>query len=205
MTDLSKKTIEYYNQNAVTFYEGTVNADMSYVMSKFCAYLEEMAAGKEPIKVIDAGCGSGRDIKAFIERGYSVRAFDASSEMARMAGELSGIEVECRTFSDVNEICEYDGVWACASLLHVPREELEGSIMKLRDALKENGVLYMSFKCGDSERTKDGRFFCDMTEEQVVDILNRLKMKPLEIFITGDVREGRGDERWINVIAGKKN
>lgn len=206
-----ERTISYYNENAVVFCEGTRNADMSETRGRFLQYLKPDAL------ILDAGCGSGRDSKAFMESGYRVVAMDGSEKMCRLASKYLGQEVQCRRFEDIDEKDRYDGIWACASLLHVPYELLPKVIAKLVDALVDGGVLYASFKYGGDkmkgEREAGGRYFTDLTEEGWRKVLeevederkgSRKKLETVECFVTGDVREGRGGERWLNVVGRKK-
>lgn len=195
MKDKLQSTIEYYNSNAEEFIEGTLNADMSACMDSFFSYVEPGGT------ILDAGCGSGRDALAFLQRGYKVEAFDASEELCRKASEYSGVEVRCLRFEEFCEYDRYDGIWACASLLHVEREQLPTVLGALRAALKPDGVIYVSFKYGDSDRMKGGRFFVDMNEKSITELLTSAGMKIVECFVTGDVREGRSNEKWINAIA----
>ena len=188
-------TIEYYNNNAEAFAAETINADMSYCLERFLKYLEPGS------RVLDAGCGSGRDTIAFMENGYVVDAFDASEEICRLASEKTGIEVKCLRFEDLSGSDEYDGIWACASLLHVRKKDLPGVFHKLNELLMAGGILYASFKYGTGEREKNGRFFTDMTEPELVSLVTSEGMDILELFRTKDVRPGRTNEEWVNVIA----
>ena len=100
---------------------------------------------------------------------------------------------------------EFDGVWACASLLHVEVDKLADVMKRVWDSLKEDGILYASFKYGTEEREKDGRYFVDLDEVKVRELLEKDGMfQVLECCVTGDVREGRNSEKWMNVV-GKKN
>lgn len=195
MKDKMHETIEYYNKNAEAFCNGTFNADMSYCIDKFLSYVDPNGL------ILDAGCGSGRDIKTFLKKGYRVEAFDASEAICLKASELSGIAVRCMVFQDFKEIDRYDGIWACASLLHVERKKLPEILMTLQKGLKANGVIYASFKYGDADRMKDGRFFVDMNEELMAHLFESIGMKMIECFATEDVREDRNGEKWINAIA----
>lgn len=153
-----ERTISYYDENAATFCEGTRNADMSETRGRFLQYLKPNAL------ILDAGCGSGRDSKAFMESGYRVVAIDGSKEMCRQASAYLGQEVQCRRFEEIDEKEVYDGIWACASLLHVPHELLPKVIARLIVALVDGGVLYASFKYGEEEREAGGRYFTDRSE-----------------------------------------
>ena len=141
-----KRTLSYYDENASAFCEGTRNADMSEMRGRFLQYL------KPGTLILDVGCGSGRDSKFFMESGYRVVALDGSKEMCRQASAYLGQEVQCRRFEEIDEKEVYDGIWACASLLHVPYELLSKVIAKLITALVDGGGLYASFKYGEEER-----------------------------------------------------
>lgn len=193
--EMVDNNIEYYNINAASFVAGTQNVDMSIWRDEFESYVTDGG------RILDAGCGSGRDSKAFIQHGFSVVAFDASREMCKAASKLIGQEVWQMKFQEIAFEEEFDGIWACASLLHVPYEELPNVMNKLHKALKPNGVIYVSFKYGDSKMTKGERTFSNFTETTVEKMLNEAGFKVVECGITGDVREGRGDEKWVNVIA----
>lgn len=190
-------TIKYYNDNAASFFAGTVDIDMSELHNKLISYLPEGAL------ILDAGCGSGRDSLAFQELGFAVEAFDASEELIKKARELSGIEVQLKQFHEVNEINKFDGIWTCASLLHLPRTELESSMRLLSNALKPYGVWYLSFKYGTTEREIDGRHFTDMDEcllQKLVTSIGDLSV--IEMWISMDKRPDR-DEKWLNAVLRK--
>lgn len=154
-------------------------------------------------RILDAGCGVGRDALAFAERGYSGVAFDASSEMVRLATQRTAGRVELMRmgFDDVDWLGEFDGVWACASLLHVPAAHLPRVLRRLGAALRPGGALYMSFKFGAGERAVGGRRFTDHTEKTLRHALGGTCLALAEIWVTGDVRAGRTGERWLNAIA----
>lgn len=200
-----KRTLSYYDENASAFCEGTRNADMSEMRGRFLQYLKPGAL------ILDAGCGSGRDSKFFMESGYRVVALDGSKEMCRQASEYLGQDVQCRRFEEIDEKEVYDGIWACASLLHVPYELLPKVIARLIVALVDGGVLYASFKYGEEEREAGGRYFTDLREdgwkkvlEEAEEEMKESRLETVECFITGDVREGRGGEKWLNVVGRKK-
>lgn len=197
----------YYRQHAQRFYDETVNVDMSALYQPFVTCLPPGAC------ILDAGCGSGRDAKAFSEMGFVVDAFDASAELVALARRLTGKPVEQRRFEDVVAVGKYDGIWCCASLLHVPAAELPEVMAKLAAALKPGGVWYLSFKYGSGEREKEGRRFTDMDEAGLREIVRKVNcilakksggekadIEIVEIWQTGDLRAGRGSEVWLNAI-----
>lgn len=183
-------TLDFYNQNANSFFESTVNVDMSSFHSRFLSLV------KPGGRILDAGCGSGRDAKIFKDLGYLVSAFDASEELVKLAREYSGVDVQVNSFSQFGDQDIYDGIWACASLLHVPTTELPKAIDNLWNALRLNGVLYLNFKLGDKECMRGDRFFTDMNESSLTDLL-RNYASPFDIWVTKDQRPDR-EEYWVN-------
>ena len=188
------KNIDYYNEHAKDFFEGSVDADMSEWRNRFIQLLP--AGGR----VLDAGCGSGRDSKAFIMEGFSVVAIDASKEMCRMASDLLGQEVWQMRFDELSFEDELDGIWACASLLHVPYEEMHSVMERMKSGLRPDGILYASFKYGDEVTQKGERSFSNFTEESLRTLMEEEGFEVLEQGVSTDVRPGREDEKWVNVI-----
>jgi len=192
------KTLDYYNKNAEEFCQSTVDADMSVCYQMLEKYLQPGA------KILDLGCGSGRDSKYFLSKGYEVTAVDGSEEICKYASEYLQRQVQCVRFDEMKFQGEFDGIWACASLLHVEVDKLADVLKKVWSSLKEERVLYASFKYGTEEREKDGRYFVDMDELRVRELLEKDGMfQVLECQVTGDVRDGRSSEKWMNVV-GKK-
>ncbi len=187
-------TVDFYNQNADAFVADTVSVDMGALYVRF---LQDIPAGG---LLLDAGCGSGRDAKAFLARGFRVCAFDASPVLAEMAAALLGQPVATRTFDQVDEVACYDGIWACASLLHVPEPSMSDALGRLWTALKPDGVCYVSFKLGEGERSHKGRHFTDASEERLRGWLAKLAdVVSAECWITQDQRPER-QESWLNAI-----
>jgi 2-polyprenyl-3-methyl-5-hydroxy-6-metoxy-1,4-benzoquinol methylase len=188
-------SVDFYDQNASTFFAQTAYADMSDGRRRFLSHVPDGGT------ILDAGCGSGRDAKAFLERGYGVEAFDASAEMVRLASDFTGLSVRHMTFDQMSWSERFDGIWASASLLHVPRVELPGIAQRFQRALKLGGVWYVSFKHGTDEREKDGRRFTDMTESLLQkDLLASTTLEVLDVWVSQDVRPGRADELWLSAI-----
>ncbi len=193
-------TLEYYNKNAEQFAQGTFFVDFVKIQERF---LSKLKAGS---RILDFGCGSGRDTKYFLSGGYEVDATDGSEELCKIAREYSGIEVKQMLFSELNEHEKYDGIWACSSILHLPKDELKPVLQKMADALKQNGVIYTSFKYGEFEGERNGRYFTDFTLESFKDYMQDMGTLQIEEYwVTGDVRCGRGDEKWLNLILRKSD
>jgi len=193
------KNVEYYNENADSFYEGSVNADMSDDRNKFTSYLPEHA------RILDAGCGSGRDSKAFLDAGYDVVSFDASIEMCKRAAELTGRDVKNMRFEDMSFESDFDGIWASATLLHVPMTELPKIMQKMNTALKDGGVMYASFKYGDGTKMRGERKFSDFNEKSIVPLFEKAGLTILINEVGSDNRPGRESEKWVQVIAKKES
>lgn len=195
---MNNKTLDYYNKCARNFIEDTASVDFSSVRQVFFSYLPPNAF------LLDLGCGSGRDTKAFLESGYQVDAVDGSEEICRTVSEMLQIPVRNLLFQELCETEKYDGIWACASILHVPKQELSEVLEKIHVALKQGGIFYTSFKYGTFEGERNGRYFTDFTEETFRQFLDDVPGFSVEkMWITGDVRDGRGNERWLNMILRK--
>lgn len=193
------KTILYYNNNAEKFVLDTLNCELNEMQDRFLSYLNNNS------KILDLGCGSGRDSKYFIEKGYDVIAFDGSIELCKIAKKLINKEVICQNFKDIDYNNEFNGIWACASLLHLQEQEIFMVIKKCIKALKEDGILYCSFKYGDFKGYRNERYFTDMTEQNFKKNIATIdKIELIEIFISNDVRKGREKEKWLNVFMKKK-
>ena len=193
------QTISYYDKNAAEFCKNTIDADMSYCRSKFLNYLSAGAS------ILDAGCGSGRDSIAFKQLGYHVTAMDASPEICKEAEKALEQKVICKTFEEIDDVQTYDGIWACASLLHVPKEKMAEVLHRLKCTLKDGGVLYASFKYGEEEKVVNGRFFNYYNERSLRGLMNENGFEVLELFVTQDVRGGRHEEKWVNVVGVKES
>lgn len=199
MTMCDIKTLNYYNQNALQFIQNTVSVEFSDTQRRFLSRLPAAAF------ILDFGCGSGRDTKAFLEQGYRVEAIDGSEELCKLASDYTGIQVRHMFFQELSAVSEYDGIWACSSILHLSRAELLEVMQKMAMALKSNGILYTSFKYGIFEGERGGRYFTDMTERTFRDFMQEIKdLQIEEEWVTADARPGRSEEKWLNVILRKR-
>ena len=192
------QTIDYYNKNSEKFYNNTVHIDLSELYSKFRRHIPDNGS------ILDLGCGSGRDSLYFLEKGYIVTSVDASEEMVRLSSELTGQKTRCMNMQDIEFKNEFNGIWACASLLHVDKGSTEDLLSNLGKALKTDGCLYASYKYGDGAQIKGDRFFNNYDEgtfEEVVD--NVVGFEIENYWITKDLRPNRIDEKWLNVILKK--
>lgn len=192
------ETIDYYNNNAESFTAGTIEVDFKETQEHFLGKLPAQG------RILDFGCGSGRDTKYFMKRGFLVEAIDGSSELCRIASAFTGIQVKEMLFQDLEAVNCYDGIWACSSILHLPKNDLKTVMMKMHNALKYDGIIYASFKYGQFEGMRNGRYFTDFTEEAFKAFLVDIQgIKLEEYWITSDVRPGREEEKWLNLILRK--
>lgn len=195
--DEANFTIQYYEDHADEFAANTLNADMASIRSRFLAYLP---AG---CRILDFGCGTGRDSKAFLELGYDVTAIDGSEALCKIAQALTGLSVRCLDFRKYEPAKDeiYEGIWACASLLHLQKDDLLPVMHVLSQVLQPGGAFYVSFKYGDFEGERNGRYFTDFTLEEFREFIKKVpELYVAEYWVTGDVRPGRGDERWLNIV-----
>ena len=190
-----KITLQYYNDNAQSFAQNTQQVNFHCLQQEFLKYI--------PIggSILDFGCGAGRDSRYFLSKGYQVQAVDGAEQLALLAEKYIQQGVLCQSFLDFSETDAYDGVWACASLLHLPWYELRLVLSKLANSLHNDGIFYASFKYGDFAGIRNGRYFTDMTEARWQELMQDFDAWVVQkLWITTDVREGRSDERWLNIL-----
>ena len=188
-------TKDYYNKNAQEFFNQTVKADMSELYDIF---LKNLPCNEG--KILDLGCGSGRDSKYFLDSGFEVVAMDISEELGKRASEYIGQKVIIQDMRNLHYQNEFIGVWACASLLHLDKDEIIETLRKIFKSLKRDGIVYISFKYGDKNYEKDGRKFTCFTYEKFIKLGKELENKILQWFITEDVRADRKNEKWFNIV-----
>ncbi len=193
--DVSEKNLamQINQERRLMYYFNAVNG----MQNRFLQLLPENAY------ILDFGCGSGRDTKCFLDKGYRVDAIDGSTELCKIASEVTGIQVREMLFTELDEQDKYDGIWACSSILHANRSELGDIMKRMIVALKKGGVIYTSFKYGDSEGDRNGRYFINFTEETFTEFLKEFpEVEINEGWVTTDVRPGRDEEKWLNLLLG---
>ena len=191
-------TETYYNDNFKEFTGSTLNLDLSELYSRYIKYLKHGA------RILDMGCGPGRDLLFFKQNGFSVSGIDNAGKFVNFAREYSGCSVSLMDFREVSFSEEFEGIWACASLLHLNKDELQNVLERSVKALKPEGVFYMSFKYGSFEGIRNGRYFLFLDENafrKIIKDINNISI--LEMWKTPDLRENRNNEYWLNVIVKK--
>lgn len=193
------KTLNYYNENAQSFASGTVSVEFTEMQDKF---LQKLNPGAY---ILDFGCGAGRDTKYFLDQGYLVEAIDGSEQLCQIASKYTGIKVRQMLFQELEVNEKYDGIWACASILHLPKKELKEVLKKMLVALKPGGWIYTSFKYGEYEGMRNGRYFTDFTWNSFQRFIRDTESLSIaESWVTGDVRPRREEEKWLNLLLQKR-
>lgn len=193
-------SIDYYNRYAVPYYEETVDVDMTEVIEPFMELLPENA------EVLDLGCGSGRDTIVLEERGFYVTPMDGSEEMCKLAEVNTDQEVLQMTYDEMEFDDVFDGIWACASLVHLTDDEMREIMKKLIQALKADGILYFSVHKGDRDGIYNGRYFRDYTRKELSDLMEEFpELELINMWTTQDARSGKSDGQWLNVLAKKSD
>ncbi len=185
----------YYESNAERYAAETFSANMSKQYQRLLPLL------KNGGKILDVGSGSGRDACYFQKQGYQVTALEPSKNLGREIRKVFSGEIVCSDIQSYQPTERYDGIWACASLIHLQEEEVLCFFRKIDMYLNDSGIVYASGKSGISTgEVADGRFFLDFTEQLVEKILTVNKQLKLEqLWYTEDAR-GRGELRWLNVV-----
>ena len=193
--------IDYYNKYAAKIFEETVEEEVEEEFrDEFLSYLEEGDA------ILDLGCGSGRDSLDFYERGYDVTPLDGSEEMCRLAEVHTDLEVLCERYEDMDFDDAFEGVWARAAFIHVPKEEMRDILAKVKNALTNNGVFYTSVCEGEFEGISGELYFTDYEKEEIKDLLEECGFQILNVWEVRDeeIRRGYEGNGWIHVLARKK-
>ena len=190
-------TIEYYEEHAVEFIAETQKLKMDAFYEMFEKYI------RPGNMILDLGSGSGRDSKYFHDRGYEVVAIDPSLAMCSATKKYEGVEVINCKANEIEWVDYFDGIWASASLLHVPYAEMKATLYTVMRALKPNGIMYFSVKKGQTQRLDEGRLYTDYSENSITELLTGLDIVQIEhIWESNDVRNQ--DKKWINVLVKRK-
>ena len=185
-------TLDFYDSDPEGYSSETFCSDVSEIRDRFLRHVPDHG------RILDLGCGSGRDTLFFIGKGYDAVPADGSAGMCAVAERNLGFPVRRLLFSELDYDGEFDAVWACSSLLHVPSADLPGVLAGIGRALKENGILFMCFKKGDSEGFRGSRWFTDMSLERLEYLCRENSFEPLELWESSEERRGIV---WCNAIA----
>ena len=190
-------TYIYYQKKSLEYFQSTISVDVSSLYDHFIKYVPVGS------RILDLGCGSGRDTKAFLNKGYDVDAIDRSAELCKLASDYTGIQIKCMDFRELDVVGEYNAIWACASLLHISYKKLPVVLSRIDMALNPPGFVYMSFKYGNFEGIRDERYYTDMTPERMAVLLEKTDdLCIIEEWYSDEVRADRV-LKWYNVILRK--
>lgn len=193
---MDERTMKYYNDNYKDIYKSSKNIDLSSLYLEFEKYLEYGD------KILDLGCGIGRDIEYF-KKNYEVEGVDASKKLVEIARKNTGVKIYNLTYEKMEFKDSYDGIWALASLVHMGEEKIIETIRKVSKSLNKQGVFYMSFKHGDFKGYIGERYFTYMNEDKINNMFIQIpEVEVIKIFYTGDKMD-RKDTEWINIICKK--
>ncbi|MBQ9272861.1 MAG: class I SAM-dependent methyltransferase [Mogibacterium sp.] len=193
-----KSTIDYYDKNADSYYWATVAVDLNALRQKFASYLPAEAS------VIDMGCGSGRDVMAFENMGHRAVGLDASKELVKLAQERLEVKAFTGDMSTYRAAEPYDGIWCCASVIHLNDEEKAKFFRNLERNLRPGGAIFISVKVGiETGVDKDGRYYSNCSEAELRDYLESAGCEVTDVVRTEDAM-GRPGSMWLNVFAKKK-
>lgn len=191
--------LAYYEANAEKYAKQTYHADLSHLYAPFLALLPRNA------RILDVGCGGGRDLRAFSERGYEPFGIDPSPALVEIARQYSGAEIAVANVEAIEFEEKFDGVWACASLLHLPRAELPNALKHIHRSLIAGGVLFLSVQTGHGEEFgEDGRFYTRYDESEIRIAVHASGFDIMETWETSDALPGRNEICWINLLARKQ-
>jgi len=189
------KTIDFYNKNAENYCSKTIGIDLTQIYEKFLKYIPKQGA------ILDLGCGSGRDSLYFLNNGFDVTSMDASIEMVKLSSKLINQKTIHRKIEDIDFKDKFDGIWACASLLHINKNATVDVYNKLLSALKIDGILYASYKYGTNAMVKEGRYFNNYDENSFSEMIKNIKsLELIEFWTTLDLRQEGNNQKWLNIL-----
>lgn len=191
--------MEFYDTNASLFIESWMSADMKGEYEEFEKLIKQGGS------ILDGGCGSGRDSLYFLQKGYDVTAFDPSDEMIKYASQFTGLNVKKLRWEDLADKDKYDAVWASASLYHVNRADMNAVFDKIADALKDNGILFASYRDRPDDFEEGGRKFTSFDKNTFSKFVQENgKFDIISIKERKDSRKGKEDEIWLFAFLKKK-
>ena len=188
--------INYYEENAQSFILDTLHVDMDSIYKPFIKKLNKGAS------ILEIGCGSGRDLLFFKKAGFTLTGLEPCKALAEHARGYAQVQVIEETIQNLKCDKKFDAVWACASLLHIPSNELKSSLDKISQLMSQDGIFYASFKHGEFEGFRSGRFFNFQTIESIKKYITD-SLKIVKHWVSSDQRKERKDE-WLNIIMSKR-
>lgn len=196
--NVSNKTIDFYDRNAERYAWQTAQADLSELYLRFLPFVRPGG------RILDVGCGGGRDLREFKSRGYRCVGIEPAPRLAQFAREYSECEVSVGNAEDMEFFQEFDGVWACASLLHLDLVKFKVAVENIAAALTVDGALFLSMQEGVGHTVDaDGRFYARYTAAELKTIIESCGFTVIEQWSTQDTLPGRESMAWLNLLAKK--
>jgi SAM-dependent methyltransferase len=197
LDQITKTTLAHYDANAASFWEGTKDHDVRQNYEALLGALPQ----RKPLALLDFGCGPGRDLAYFKSIGHEPTGLDGSAEFCRMAEAATGCPVLHQNFLQLKlPQAHFDGVFANASLFHVPRQELSRVLTELRKALKAGGILFSSNPRGDGEGWAGDRYGTYLELEPYEAHLKEAGLELLRHYYRPAGRP-RAEQPWLAVVA----
>lgn len=192
-------TLAYYRENSAMYFRETLpNIAQLPLLRRFVELLPSHG------HVLDLGCGSGRDSRFLLDRGFRVTAVDASPEMAGLAAEYLKHPVRVQRAENLGEINKYDGIWTCAGLVHIPKSLMGMTFSRILCALKPGGIWFTSFKSGETEKVDDiRRPFNNYSRPAIVQLLDNFSEATIcDIYESTSLLRAK-KQQWLNVFVTK--
>lgn len=192
-----EETIGFYSSEAVAYTSKGAQANERHLQ----AFMDRLPKGGS---VLELGCGAGQDSEVMLAKGFDVTPTDGTPEIAAAAEKRLGRPVQVLLFGDLHEHDRFDGIWANACLLHVPRSDLPSIITRVHSALRPGGAFYASFKTGQVEgRDRFGRYYNYPTAEWLVDVYKSERWRGMEIAKEAGSGYDGVPTDWLHVLATK--
>jgi len=196
--DLAFQTLHFYESNAQLYAEQTRGTDLAHLYKPFLASIPKGG------KILDVGCGGGRDLRRFVDEGFEAIGVEPSEKLAAIARQFSGCKVLVSGVEDLSINHEFDGAWACASLIHLSRRKLPSALVNISMALRSRGILFVSMRIGSGEIVmEDGRFVARYSSEELCNAIQRAGFELVNVWISTDSLPARHSLFWVNAIARK--
>lgn len=193
---VTSSTERFYEDHAAEYFKRTVAVDMSRLYDRFLALLPPGG------RILDAGCGSGRDLRHFVKCGFRAMGMDTSTSLVDLAKSYSGAPCIVGRLESMDFASAFDGIWACASLLHLPKSMLASALRRIQTALVPCGILFASVQEGGGERSApDGRFFSYYQPIEFISAVKDVGFVIEDAWVSEDVLPQRRSVRWVNVLA----
>ena len=192
------RTLAYYNREAEAYIRETAGLDMTPHLERFARLIPPGG------HILDLGCGSGRDSRWFLDNGFTVTAMEPSPEIARRASRYLDREVKTECAQQLTAHDDYDGIWACASLLHIPTSQMPDTLGRIAAALKPGGTLYISIRNGESGIwDQRGRYITPIPFSRFSSMVTAVPGLTITTSYESHSVAAGGHDTWLNLLVQK--